>query len=116
MKRRTFLAIAATALLLLGRHLWAQQTAVIQLSILVSHDVELDWTSPDGADDYAYNVYRAPGVVGPWTKLTAGPINQLDYMDINVVAGATYVYYVTSISASGAESGPSNMVSCMIPF
>ncbi len=82
----------------------------------IQHMVMLTWTAPTNGDTYiGYNIYRSPGTLAQWVKITPGPINQLDYDDLQVQSGHEYSYYVTSIDTSGAESGPSTVVTTVVP-
>jgi hypothetical protein len=73
------------------------------------HQVEVTWSDvPDAA---AYNVYRSLGPCpgGPWVQV-ASAVNGNSYVDGPVSGGATYSYYVTAGSDTGAfcESPPSS--------
>ncbi len=82
----------------------------------IQHMVMLTWAAPTNGDTYVgYNIYRSPGTLTQWVKITPGPINQLDYDDLQVQSGHEYSYYVTSVDTSGAESGPSSIVTTVVP-
>jgi fibronectin type 3 domain-containing protein len=42
-------------------------------------------------------------------------VGQTTFTDANVQSGQTYLYYVTSVDSSGAESSPSNSTTVTIP-
>ena len=71
--------------------------------------VTVSWTAAAPGTDPAvsYNIYRGSVKIG----LTPGT----SYIDSNVMAGTTYIYYVTSIDASGIESVPSSSATVTIP-
>jgi fibronectin type 3 domain-containing protein len=60
-----------------------------------------------------YNVYRR-GTSGT-TKLNAVPVTGTSYVDSSVQPGQTYYYVTKAVSATGAESGPSNQVQITVP-
>jgi fibronectin type 3 domain-containing protein len=62
-----------------------------------------------------YNVYRSTDGGASFTKLNTSPDSQADYSDATVQSGASYVYQVTSVDASGVESAPSNQFSLSVP-
>ncbi len=62
-----------------------------------------------------YHVYRSTVSGGPYAVQTASAIAALDFTDSSVAPGTTYYYAVTSIDASGLESGYSNQVVATIP-
>jgi hypothetical protein len=74
--------------------------------------VQLSWTSAGGAA--SYRVYRGSTAGGPYVRLAQVPAPQLMYIDQNLTVGATYVWVVRAIAASGEESGPSNEVTARI--
>jgi hypothetical protein len=95
-------------------------TATIALSgtgtAATSYEVQLNWAAPDSSDDAAtgYNVYRAANG-GSYQKLNSSVNQPTTYTDTGVQGGTTYTYEVTSVDASGVESGVSNVYSAAIP-
>jgi fibronectin type 3 domain-containing protein len=76
--------------------------------------VELTWDASTSADVVGYNVYRADGSGGPYTKLNGFPVG-LTFRDETVQASRVYFYVVTSVTAGGLESAFSNEVMAVIP-
>jgi hypothetical protein len=79
-----------------------------------SHTVTLNWTAST-TPNVNYNVYRSGVSGGPYTKLTASPVNAVTYTDGTVFAGQTY-YYVTTAINTGGESAYSNQATAAVPF
>jgi hypothetical protein len=82
---------------------------------VVQHSVALTWAS-SGSSIAGYNVYQGTVSGGPYTKLNPALVSSQSYADTTVQAGQTYYYVVTSVNASGVESGYSNEVSVTIPL
>jgi hypothetical protein len=82
-----------------------------------SYAVDLSWQAPaDGSDPAAgYNVYRGTGSGSGYEELNDSVAASTSYTDNSVQDGTTYSYYVTSVDASGNESGPSNIYRVTIP-
>ncbi len=80
-----------------------------------SHSVSLNWLASGSASVSGYNVYRAIGLTGSYSKLTAAPLTGLKYTDATVAAGETYRYVVTAVNSSGQESGFSSAVTAVVP-
>jgi HYDIN/CFA65/VesB-like, Ig-like domain/Cep192 domain 4 len=79
------------------------------------HSVTLTWAASTSPNVSGYNVYRATGLSGAYSKLTAAPVSGLEYTDTSVVSGETYVYAVTAVNSSGAESSHSTPETAVIP-
>jgi hypothetical protein len=78
-----------------------------------ANQVTLNWTAPTGVDPgYTYQVKRAGVAGGPYTSLGA-PVSGTTFTDSGLMAGTTYYYVVSAISA--AESGNSAEVYCRPP-
>jgi Cep192 domain 4/Abnormal spindle-like microcephaly-assoc'd, ASPM-SPD-2-Hydin/HYDIN/CFA65/VesB-like, Ig-like domain len=77
--------------------------------------VSLSWAPSSSSDVIGYNVYRGTISGGPYTKLTASPINSLLDSDSNVSSGQTYYYVVTAVDSSNDESADSNQATASIP-
>ena len=54
--------------------------------------------------DWLQHLPRGTTSGGPYTRLTANPVANMNYMDSSVQAGQTYYYVVTSVTSSNAES------------
>jgi hypothetical protein len=90
--------------------------AVIPLSGTgVPLEVALSWDAPSGSTVSGYNIYRATGSSSSFAKLNPSVNAAASYTDTSAQAGATYEYYVTSLSSSGMESAPSNTATVNVP-
>ncbi|HYH45999.1 MAG TPA: hypothetical protein VEG34_09950, partial [Thermoanaerobaculia bacterium] len=65
--------------------------------------VRLVWRSSEG-DAAGYLVYRRQA--GEFVRLTATPIQELEWSDRDVAVGAVRIYRVTAVDAAGNESEP----------
>jgi len=76
--------------------------------------VDLVWSPSAGAA--SYNVYRSPGgCPASAAELLAGQVPGPGYLDIDVVAGTTYAYFVTAVdSTASCESAQSNCASIAV--
>jgi hypothetical protein len=83
----------------------------------VSASVSLSWNAPASSPVpvEGYNVYRAPGGSSAYALLNSSLDTGTTFVDSTVQAGATYVYMVESVDASGGASVPSNLVSVTVP-
>lgn len=83
----------------------------------VQHGVDLSWDAPSSSSDpvAGYNIYRSTDGGGTFTKLNPSPDGQVDYDDNAVQSGASYVYEVKSVDASGVESSASNQINVTVP-
>jgi len=82
-----------------------------------SHQVTLSWDAPGSSPDpiVGYNIYRATGGSATYELLNPSAESQTTYVDTNVQANTSYVYYVTSVDSSGVQSTSSNQVTATIP-
>jgi hypothetical protein len=80
----------------------------------VTHSVLLNWAPSSSTDVLGYNVYRGSQSGGPYVKLNPALLANPDYLDAAVIAGQTYYYTVTAVSAV-AESGRSAEAVAVIP-
>jgi hypothetical protein len=92
------------------------QTFAIGLTPPSSYQVDLTWAAPSSSADpvAGYIVYRATGT-GNYEPLFTTPVTALAFNDLNVSAGTTYDYEVTSVDAAGNESVPSSVYTAAIP-
>lgn len=83
----------------------------------VTYTVNLTWDAPATSADpvVGYHVYRATGTGASFQLLTTSVNVPTTYADKTVQNGKTYVYAVTSVDASGVESGDSNLFTTTIP-
>jgi hypothetical protein len=79
------------------------------------HSVVLDWPASTSSNLSGYNVYRATGLTGAYSKLTAAPVSGVKYTDTSVVSGEAYVYVVTAVDSSGVESPYSRTATAVVP-
>lgn len=78
-----------------------------------AHTVGLSWDASTSAEVSGYNVYRAVYnySCGSFLKINSVLITSTSYTDSEVTTGASYCYATTAVTASGTESGYSNIVS-----
>jgi hypothetical protein len=78
--------------------------------------VELDWSDAPDSDVDGYDVFRATGPAGPYTRVSASRLSASAYTDAAVTGGTAYTYVVTasdeannrsSFSASASATPPS---------
>lgn len=79
-----------------------------------THQVVLGW-SASSSQVIGYYPYRGTVTGGPYTKLLSSPTSQTSYIDLNVQAGDTYFYVVTSVGADMVESTFSNEAKASVP-
>jgi hypothetical protein len=77
---------------------------------VIGGTVSLSWTAV--VNGFAYVVYRATAVDGPYVRIISGIVDRL-YVDSTVVPG-TYFYKVTGIEPNFGETLPSNIVSVTV--
>ncbi len=73
--------------------------------------VSLDWDNNGESDLDGYNVYRANGTGGPYTKLNGSLLAASAYSDTSVTNFTTYYYVVTAVDTGANESGNSSEAS-----
>ncbi len=81
------------------------------------HSVGLAW-DPSTSPIFGYNVYRATvqnGLYTQYARLTTIPIITLQYTDLAVQPGQTYVYWVMAVASDTVESVLSDPVVVTIP-
>jgi hypothetical protein len=81
-----------------------------------SADVILFWGASPTTGVVGYNVYRGTSPGGESsTPLNSTPVSGTSYVDVNVTAGMTYYYVLTSVGANGVQSAPSNETEAQVP-
>jgi hypothetical protein len=82
-----------------------------------SHQVSLSWDAPSSSPDpvVGYDIYRATSGGSTYELLNSSTDAETTYIDTNVQANVSYVYYVTSVDSSGVQSSSSNLVTTLIP-
>jgi len=93
-------------------------TSVVTLTgngTAAQHQVSLSWTAPvtSPVPVAGYNIYRATGSSSSFQLLNSS--GNPAYVDLQVLSGTAYSYYVTSTGSTGTESVPSNYVTVTIP-
>jgi hypothetical protein len=78
------------------------------------HWVTVAWAPSASPGVMGYNLYRGVASGGPYSLVTPTPIPMTSYVDTSVIAGATYYYVSTAVSASG-ESAFSNEALATVP-
>jgi hypothetical protein len=67
--------------------------------------VRLRWQQPKQGNMKGYNILRADGANGPYTRVNDALHTQLEYQDeLGLVAGNTYHYQLRSIGQNGIQS------------
>jgi hypothetical protein len=82
-----------------------------------SYQVNLNWSAPASSSDpvAGYRIYRSADGGASYQLLNSAVDTSTTYADTNVQIALAYVYEITSVDASGAESSPSNTASVTIP-
>jgi fibronectin type 3 domain-containing protein len=96
----------------------AGNTSMVSLSgtgTATQHQVSLNWNAPvtSPVPVTGYKIYRATGSNTSFQVLSSSTATA--YVDLAVVAGTSYSYYVTSVDSAGTESVSSNQVTVTIP-
>jgi hypothetical protein len=88
----------------------------------MAHQITVDWViDPDVPQPFVagsgYNVYKEvlPGTFGATPINGATPVQALEFIDTNVVAGETATYYVTAV-VNGKESAASQTATATVPL
>ncbi len=83
----------------------------------VTYAVDLTWNAPASSPVAVtgYHIYRSTGTSASFQLLNTSVNVPTTYADTTVQSGQTYVYAVTSVDASGAESSDSNLFTVTIP-
>jgi len=79
--------------------------------------VNLSWNAPSSSADpvAGYNIYRTPSGSTTYELVNSSVNAATTYADSSAQAGATYIYMVESVDASGIESAPSNSINVTVP-
>jgi hypothetical protein len=80
-----------------------------------AHSVALSWSASTTSGVIGYYVYRSTVSGGSYSRITPAPVSATKYADGSVVSGDTYYYVVTSVNATGAESGHSGQAVAEVP-
>lgn len=79
----------------------------------LAHSIDISWTASSTPGVVRYNVYRSTVAGGPYTAIASA--TGTAFTDLNVTAGATYFYVVTSLDSSGIESVVSGERGATVP-
>ena len=86
---------------------------------LSGHTATLRWSEqlpePPGVKVNRYRVWRSLTADGLFKRKGATSKGITTYIDVNVVSGRTYWYYVTALDTAGVQSDPSITVAATIP-
>lgn len=110
------------------KKLFALLGALLFCAQVHASSVNLTWNAPSPTPTFpiGYNVYRVNAntdgtcstfSTSTWTQIV-GSINaaQTNWSDKTIAASTTYCYAVTAYNATGGgESGPSNIITVVIP-
>jgi hypothetical protein len=66
--------------------------------------LEVSWTHSTSPDAVRYNVYHSLVNGGPYTKVSADPIDHAVFLDTDLSPSTIYYFVVTAIDVSGNES------------
>ena len=80
-----------------------------------SQDVSLTWNPSASSGVFGYNVYRASGSGGPFTKLNTATLELTRFTDTTIQTGQTYYYVVTATGSDNIESVYSNEIVVPVP-
>jgi fibronectin type 3 domain-containing protein len=75
----------------------------------------LSWDASASSGILGYNIYRATGSGGPYTKLNSSVVSATNYTDNAVQSGQTYYYVVTATNTQDLESAYSSEIAAVIP-
>lgn len=73
--------------------------------------IALSWAQNAESDLVGYHVHRSAISGSGFNKITASPVVDASFLDVNAPAGVRRYYYVTAVDNNGNESGQSNEVS-----
>lgn len=65
---------------------------------------EVSWNAVSASDLAGYLVWSGPTASGPWTQLTANPVNVVTYPATNLTNGDDYFFAVESVDTSPAAN------------
>jgi hypothetical protein len=84
---------------------------------LPHYGVTLTWDAPIVSPDpvVSYDAFRAPSGQSAYAQLNTTAVLSTSYVDTTVQLNNTYNYMVESVDANGVTSGPSNVVTVVIP-
>ena len=88
-------------------------SATVTVSVPVQHSATLTWNAESSV--LGYNIYRGTVSGGPYTIANTSLNAPANFADLNVQAGQTYFYVVTSVDTAGMESLFSSEVKALIP-
>lgn len=72
------------------------------LQYTACREITLTWQPPDENDKYLYNIYRSTELNGTYTNIFSN-YDMLSYIDVDLVYGNTYYYFITAIDENGFE-------------
>ena len=117
MKRCIILALLVLLLIPVAAQAEGGYKSTQAFTLVVQHNTFLTWNASITPGVVGYFIYRGTTSGGESsTPLNATPVPGLSYLDLAVVAGTKYYYFVTAVAANGiTQSGPSNEASDTIP-
>lgn len=72
------------------------------LQYTACREITLTWQPPDENDKYSYNIYRSTELNGTYTNIFSN-YDMLSYIDVDLVYGNTYYYFITAVDKNGFE-------------
>jgi hypothetical protein len=88
--------------------------SVTGIGTTTQYSVHLSW-NPSKSVVVGYNVYRATGSSGSYSKINSTVDPSTAYTDSTVASDQTYYYAATSVNSSGQESAYSTATKAVIP-
>lgn len=73
----------------------------LNLQYTSCREINISWQAPD-ENKYTYNIYRATNQNGPFTKIFLN-YDMLSYIDVDLIYGNTYYYFITAVDSDGFE-------------
>ena len=75
--------------------------------------IQLLWTPSASADVYGYNIFRAPAVAGPYTRINPDVVARVStYVDSGLPLLTPFHYRIVAVDSSRVPSGYSTTISC----
>lgn len=92
--------------------------SVITTGLTYAASVPLIWDYTDNSENPAvsFSMYRDNDCMHSPLFLASVPRSSLEYTDNTAIAGHTYCYTVTALSATGEESSTSNVLMFQVPL
>lgn len=91
----------------------APPSAIEASTSLGPDSIELTWTPSASPDVYGYNVYRAPALAGPYTRVNTDVVARVSsYVDTGLPLLTPFHYRIVAVDSSRVPSTYSATISC----